>query len=73
MSDHPGRTTNIFRNHSDMGVIYALDKWARDQREREAWQDGDEGTYLYRASLLEEASRRLSERTTHQPQEDDDA
>ena len=30
-------------------------EWAADQREREAWKDGDRSTYRFRADVLEHA------------------
>lgn len=59
MSDTTRRTSNTFTGHSDEQIVSALNGWARDQREREAWRDGDEATYRHNASLLEQAAARL--------------
>lgn len=51
--------TNPFRNYTDAGVAGALLSWARDQRERQSWDDDDRATYSFRANLLEAAAVRL--------------
>lgn len=43
----------------DEGVCKALDSWAADQRERQAWKDRNSQVYKHRADLLEAAAVRL--------------
>ena len=50
---------------ADETLLGMLDDWVSDQRQREAWNDGDRATYRYRANLLEAAADRIRSPRRH--------